>query len=132
MDLIANLLERAKAGAGIESDYRLAKVIGITHAGISSYRVGRSMPNDKILAQLCALSGDDVAVIAAQVQAERAQSTEGKSMWLMIAKRLAGGASTAILTVLFTISLIAGYAGEARASAVQSVKTQWAGSLYIV
>lgn len=66
---IANLLDAAKAKAGIESDYRLAKVIGITHSVVSSYRVGKSMPNDKILAQLCALSGDDVAVVAAEIQA---------------------------------------------------------------
>lgn len=132
MDLIARLLDTAKAKAQIESDYRLAKVIGITHSVISSYRMKKSMPNDKILAQLCALSGDDVAVIAAQVQAERAQSTEGKSMWLMIAKRLSGGASTAILSVLFAISLIAGYVGDARATASQSIKTQVISSLYIV
>jgi hypothetical protein len=29
---VADLLDRAKAGANIDSDYRLAKVIGITHS----------------------------------------------------------------------------------------------------
>lgn len=111
---IANLLDAAKAGEGIDSDYRLAKVIGITHTVVSSYRLGKSMPNDKILSQLCALSGDDVAVVAAEIQAARAQSPEGKNMWLMIAKRLSGGASTAILTVLIAICLIATLPGPAR------------------
>lgn len=129
---VAELLDRAKAGGSIESDYRLAKVIGITHAAISSYRVGKTMPNDRILGQLCALSGDDVAVVAAEIQAARAQSDEGKTMWLMIAKRLAGGATTAILSVCFAISLIALPATDARASTVQAHQTGEVSLLYIV
>lgn len=90
------------------------------------------MPNEKILAQLCALSGDDVAVVAAQVQAARAQSEEGKTMWMMIAKRLAGGASTAILSVVFAIALIAGYAPSARAGGLLDAQNAKFSSLYIV
>lgn len=129
---IANLLERAKENARLESDYRLAKVLSINQSALSNYKAGRSWPNDKILGQLCALSGDDVAVIAAQIQAERAQSEEGKTMWLMVAKRLAGGASTAILSVLFTISLIAGYAPSAGASGLNDSQKLRVNMLYIV
>lgn len=129
---VANLLERAKKNANIESDYRLAKVISINQSAFGNYKAGRSWPSDKVLAQLCALSGDDVGVIVAQVQAERAQSPEGKSMWLMIAKRLSGGASTAILSVVFTIGLIAGYAPTAGASERLSSYGVPVNSLYIV
>jgi predicted transcriptional regulator len=129
---VANLLDAAKEKASIDSDYRLAKVIGITHSVVSAYRHGKSMPNDKILAQICALSGDDVAVVAAQIQAERSQSPEGKTMWMMIAKRLSGGASTAILSVVFAISLIAGYAEPARAAALNHAQNVKVNLLYIV
>jgi hypothetical protein len=129
---VANLLDAAKAKAQIESDYRLAKVIGISHNVISGYRHGKSMPNEKILAQLCALSGDDLAVVAAQVQAARAQSPEGRSMWLMVAARLAGRASTAFLSVVFAIALIAGYAPESRAGALHDAYKVKCNSLYIV
>lgn len=129
---VANLLDRAKSRAGIESDYRLAKVIGITHSVVSSYRMQKSMPNDKILAQICALSGDDVGVIAAQIQAERAQSEEGRGMWLTIAKRLQGAATTAILSVCFAISLIALPATDARAATVEAYRDGGVNLLYIV
>lgn len=129
---IAKLLDSAKAKAGIESDYRLAKVIGITHSVISGYRLAKSMPNEKILAQLCALSGDDVAVVAAEIQALRAQSPEGKNMWLMIAKRLAGGAGTAILSVLFSIALIAGIAEPAQAADREGGRSARLDFIYIV
>lgn len=139
MELIANLLDSAKAKAGIESDYRLAKVIGITHTALSAYRVGKSLPGDKVVAQLCALSGDDPQLVFAQVQAFKASSSETQSFWNTLVLRLQSdrrhavrGVGTAILSVLFSIVLIAGNIVDARASALQSVKTQWAGSLYIV
>lgn len=129
---IADLLERAKAGAIIDSDYRLAKVIGITHAAISNYRVGKTMPDERVLSQLCALSGDDVAVWAAQIQAVRARTPEGRSMWESIAARLSGVATPAILSVLIAIGLVAAPADSARAGEVQGLKNQPVKLLYIV
>ena len=113
---VANLLERAMAGGNIETHYRLAKVIGISQGTMTGYKSGKSLPDERVLEQLCALSGDDVAVVAAQIQAERARTMEGKTMWLMIAKRLSGGATSAILAALFAIGLIAGPADSARAA----------------
>lgn len=129
---IAEFLDRAKARANIESDYRLAKVIGKNHQVISSYRVGKSLPEESVIEQLCALSGDDPGVIAAQIQAERSRSPEAKTMWRMIAARLAGGATTAILSVLFAIGFIAASPYDARASAVHYQKVSARYFLYIV
>jgi hypothetical protein len=129
---VADLLERAKARGNIDTDYRLSKVIAIKQSALSNYRAGRSMPDDRVLEQLCALSGDDLGVVAAQIQAERARTPDSKNMWLMIAKRLAGGASTAVLSVVFAISLIAGYAQPAGAAALKHVQTAKVDFLYIV
>lgn len=119
---IAAFLDRAKAKSSIDSDYRLAKVIGITHSGISSYRMGKSLPNESVIEQLCALSGDDPDLIAAQIQAARAKEGPARVMWSRIAARLAGGASTAILSVCVTIALIAASASDARAATVRGLK----------
>ena len=129
---IADLLERAKAKANIESDYRLAKVIGITHSAMTHYRMGRSLPNESVIEQLCALSGDDAGVIAAQIQAERSKTPEAKNMWLMVAARLRGAAQTAILSVCFAIMLIALPAQDARAMTVDAYKSGNVNLLYIV
>jgi hypothetical protein len=129
---VADLLDRARARGSIISDYQLAKVIGITHQGMTNYRSGKTMPDARVLEQICALSGDDVAVVMAQIQAQRERTPEGKTMWLMVAKRLAGGASTAILSVVFTIGLIAGYAPDARAGGHPVIETAKLNSLYIV
>jgi len=99
---------------------------------MTGYRSGKSMPDARVLEQLCALSGDDCAVVMAQIQAERERTPEGKNMWLMVAARLRGGASTAILSVVFAIGLIAGYAEPARASGLNGIKTVCSNLLYIV
>ena len=65
------------------------------------------MPDERVLEQLCALSGDDVAVFAAQIQSERARTSEGKAMWRMIAARLQSAAGGAILSLVITMGLIA-------------------------
>jgi hypothetical protein len=120
---IASLIDRAKVGGNIESDYRLAKIIGINQSAFGNYKAGRNLPDERVLSQLCALSGDDVAVMAAQIQAERARTSEGKTLWLMIAARLKNGATAAILSVLFTIGLIAAPVDSARASTVSEIKS---------
>lgn len=136
---IATLLDRAKAAGHIDTDYRLAKILSINQSALGNYRAGRSLPNEKILSQLCALSGDDPGVMAAEIQAERAKSDEGKSLWLAIAARLASdrralvrGATSAILSVLFTIGLIAAPADSARAGGLDSQQKPSVNFLYIV
>lgn len=54
---VADFLDRAKARASIVSDYQLAKVIGKNHSVISGYRAGKSLPNESVIEQLCALTG---------------------------------------------------------------------------
>lgn len=129
---IANLLDSAKAKANIETDYRLGKVIGINHQVISGYRMGKSLPNESIIEQLCALSGDDPDVIAAQIQAARSKSPEAKNMWLRVAARMSGRTSTAFLSVVFAIALIAGFAEPVRADEVEGSQNPNVRSLYIV
>jgi len=109
---VADLLERAKENAHLGSDYRLAKVLRINQSAISNYRAGR-LPSVEILEALCALSGDDAGLVVAQVEAARAADGPVRAMWLSVAKRLAGGASTAILSVVFAALLIAGFAPPA-------------------
>lgn len=129
---IADLLERAKQNAHLESDYRLAKVLRINQSALSNYRAGRNLPNVEIVEALCALSGDDAGLLVAQVEAQRAADGPVRAMWLSVAKRLSAGASTAILSVLFAIGLIAVQPMNTGASGPNDFKTVKANSLYIV
>ena len=129
---IANLLDRARSKAQIVSDYQLAKAIGITHQAMSAYRGGKTLPNAQVIEQLCALSGDDAGIVAAQVEAARAKPGPVRAMWEKVALRLAAGATTAILSVCFAISLIAMPARDARAATVHAYQSAEFSLLYIV
>lgn len=129
---IAEFLDRAKARALIVSDYQLAKLIGKNQNVITHYRHGRSLPNEETVQQICILSGDDPDLVMAQIQAARAKEGPARVMWSRIAARLAGGATTAILSVCFAISLIAAPASDARANTLDAYKTGEFSMLYIV
>jgi hypothetical protein len=132
---VANLLERAKAKAHIESDYRLAKIIGINQSALGNYRAGRSLPNETVIEQLCALSGDDADLVAAQIQAERAQTPEARTLWLRVAARMAhatGLVNLSMMGVILAISLIAGYVSPARATALFVVDAACTSTVYYV
>lgn len=94
---VAELLDRAKNRAAIDTDYRLAKVLQINQSAIWNYRHGKNLPNEKVIDSLCALSGDDPDVIAAQIQSERSQDAAAKGLWLRIAHRLQAGALGALI-----------------------------------
>lgn len=115
---VANFLDRAKAGAGIDSDYRLAKLIAITHSAVSRYRHDKSLPDDSTILKLCELSGDDTAVIAAEVQAARSTDDATRKMWLAVAARLQAGVAHVFALVAVAIVSIAAYAPESRAGAL--------------
>ena len=129
---IADLLERAKAQGGLVSDYRLAKVIRVNQTLLSNWRHGRNLPSVEMIEALCALSGDDAGLIVAQVEAARAKPGPVRAMWEKVALRLAAGATTAILSVCFAISLIAMPASDARAATVQAYQSAEFSLLYIV
>lgn len=129
---IAELLDRAKVKGNIESDYRLAKILRINQTLISNWRHGRNLPNPEMIEALCALSGDDAGLVVAQVEAARAADGPVRAMWLSVAKRLAGGASTAILSVLFAIGFIAASPDTARDGQLVDQKISATDLLYIV
>lgn len=88
MSTIVALLTAAKAGSGIPSNYRLAKVLDVTEHTVSNWQNGRAVPNEALTAKMAALAGLDPGVVLAEMAAERAKDDETKGMWLAVAERL--------------------------------------------
>lgn len=89
---IPDLLDRAKRGAGVDSDYALAKLLGHKRqANVSNWRLGKAVPEAASLIDLCKLSGDDAAEVIIMVQAGSAANDEEASVWNSIHARLQGG-----------------------------------------
>lgn len=99
------LLDAIKATHDLPSDYKLAHVLGVQKAAISSYRKGRTHPDQEICQRIAALLGIDPDVVVCSVHAERASTAESRAQWERIAARLvasAGAAAAVVLSVTFS------------------------------
>ncbi|WP_302172853.1 hypothetical protein [uncultured Hydrogenophaga sp.] len=123
------LIDKAKDMHRLSSDYKLALVMGISHRSLASYRHGMTLPDARVIAKLCELTGDDPAVVLAEVEEQRATSAEAKALWHSVAVRLQQAAAAGVFSVLAVVALAAGFpSGEAQAkTSIQQVNP-----LYIV
>jgi hypothetical protein len=100
---VAKFLDRAKRNGKIDTDYQLAKQLGITQSAISNYRLGKTMPDEAAITKLCMMSGDDAAITAALIQADRAEKAknpEGRFIWATVAQRLQGTVAAIVAAVM--------------------------------
>jgi anti-sigma-K factor RskA len=85
MSHTTDLLERLKKLKNIESDYRTAKILGITHGTISNYRSGVSHADDRVAVLLADELGLDRFTTIARINAERAKKPEERAFWKRVA-----------------------------------------------
>jgi transcriptional regulator with XRE-family HTH domain len=108
---IAALLDKAKDIHSLKSDYKLALVMGISQTALIHYRAGKSLPDARVISKICELTGDDAALLAAEIEAQRAKTDEARALWTSIARRLslgvAAGISAAALSGCFWVSAAA-------------------------
>lgn len=109
-------LDRAKAGAGNCTDYRLAKLCGVTTQAVSAWRTGRAAPQGRQIVKLCELSGDDAEHVAACIQSMRAANDDEAALWDRVAARLKASAHV-ILTTIAAIVFAALTTDQAHAAA---------------
>ncbi len=81
MNTVHRLLDRAKEVAHIPSDYRLAQVIEVERATISSYRHGRSIPDTYAIYRLAELAQVNKEAAIAQIESERARTEAQRKYW---------------------------------------------------
>lgn len=83
-------LAACKKRLGIESDYALAKALGVTQQAVSSYRSGNSKINDDVALTVAEiLQVPPISVIAA-ANAERAKTPEQKARWTGLMEKFSG------------------------------------------
>lgn len=115
------LLDAAKVRRGLDTDYKLAKALGVAPNYIANYRKGRSRPDDTIAQRLAALAGLDPDYVVACMHAERAATDDGRLTWERIAKRLQATAVAVAAVILSGWTGIDPVAGAQAASVHQRV-----------
>lgn len=123
MSTTDRLLNRCKSVLSIESDYRLAKVLGISHTTITHWRNGRSTPSDEAVISICALMQKDPAQAIAQLHAERAKTDVARAFWQSAADRLSSAVAPVMGAVFTAILLVALSPTPAHAAAAHTVNS---------
>jgi transcriptional regulator with XRE-family HTH domain len=109
------LLDKAIVIHKLSSDYKLALVMGVSHNTLSSYRNGKTLPDARVISKICALTGDDPALLLAEIEAERAKTDEARTLWLQVVQRLQAGIAAAIFAVVTLGAVGVGFSTEAHA-----------------
>lgn len=83
-------LAACKRRLGIESDYALAKALGVTQAAVSSYRREKSAINDDVALTVAEILGVNPMGVIAAANAERAKTPEQKARWTGMMEKFSG------------------------------------------
>lgn len=129
---LQGFLNRAMQGAGVTTDYGLAKATGLTAQVISKYRLEKSLPDERAIVLLCQFTGDDPMMVALQVQYDRAANDEAKSLWGGMADRLKKSTKAAKTSVLIAITAIATHQDPAQAVSLSPALSAPAQTMQIV
>jgi len=123
----AYFLDLARERAGLPSDYRLARALGISRQMVSKLRAGAVPVSEPIadeLGRLCRVEG---VVIYAQTQAARAKRTEVRAFWERVARGWGVGASACVLAgaLLAALPAPAGASVGALFDKVYILRSRW-------
>ena len=111
MKAAAQYIDLAKKNAGVESDYKLAKVLGVDPRVISHIRHGRAF-TDEMVFKIAELAGVNPAEIIAAVHAEKEKDKEKRKWWRETFEKVHGTAAAVMLAVMLAGLLPAGRVGE--------------------
>ena len=87
-----DILDDLKEAKGLESDYKLAKLLEVRQQTVSNYRNKRTQMTDEIACRAARMLGRHPGAILAQLAGERAKDTQVAKVWFEMAKQLAKSA----------------------------------------
>lgn len=113
MKTTIEFLDALKSRNGGASDYAIAKILGLTRGGVSSYRTGRSFFDDSTAIKVAKLLEISPAFVIAAVHSERAKSEEEKTVWRDIFEKFGGIAASVVIGVsAYTLPAPSAYAAS--------------------
>ncbi len=78
---IIELIEKAKTRANLQSDYALAKVLGVDRRYVSLWRKGKKHPSTDEAVKLATLAGLEEMPVIAQIEYQSATTEKKKEFW---------------------------------------------------
>ena len=88
MEFVKKLLDDVKKAKEIETDYVLAKELGINRARISAYYAGKEFPNEYACLRIAEVLNVSVDIILALVRIDAEKDEERRAAWVAYYKRI--------------------------------------------
>lgn len=104
MGNVKKLLDDVKHVTGVESDYALAKKLGVSKQSVSEYYSGKNVPNEFACLQIAESLGKPLETVIAAVRVEAEKDETRRSAWEKYYKRVGGMAAAVFLAVLLTVT----------------------------
>jgi transcriptional regulator with XRE-family HTH domain len=123
-------IDRLKNAHGWESDYRVAKELGLSRQAVSEYRNRVPTMDEGTALKVAQSLGIDPALILTDQAMERAKDDQARAAWADVLKRLGGVAASVLLTA--GIGAGTGLGQEARASQPGSDSANGGAKIHIV
>lgn len=117
----AEYLDAVKAKLNLETDYKVAKALGVPDSLMSKYRRGKSVPGPLTGFKIAEILGDQPAAVIADLERERAEKMEKSgdvSEWDGLIKKIGGG----VASILLVASMGLGANADAASSRVQPLE----------
>lgn len=86
MQSTIEIIDALKTHLSIDSDYGIAKKLGITRGAVSNYRAKRSFLDENTALRAAELLEISPSFVLAVAQSERAKCTKAREAWLKIAE----------------------------------------------
>ena len=115
MENVKKLLDAAKAATCSETDYKLAKSLGIPNARICDYYKGRRVPDEFACLKIAEALDLPLSQVIATVKAEAEKDEKRREAWGNYLKKLGGVAAT-VTALLFAPVILNMSAGRAEAA----------------
>lgn len=107
MKTTTELLDEVKARYGLPSDYALAAKLGMTRAGISGYRTGRTKLSGAIALRVAELLDLNPGYVLASMEAERTRNEAERAAWTKLANLVKHHGAVAALLILAAVPSLA-------------------------
>lgn len=106
METIKSLLDEVKRAKNTESDYGLAKAMGVHKARISAYYAGKETPNEFFCLQIAQALGRSYEEVSAIVRIEAEKDESRRKVWREYYKSIGGYAASIMMAAIFVTSLV--------------------------
>lgn len=101
----AELMDLAKAGLGVTSDYALSKALNVSRQVVSDWRAGRKWPTLLLVYEMAGHAGLDAGLVTAEIELERAEvagNDDQVTAWKQWVQRFGGYAAAMLIGAAIT------------------------------